>query len=70
MQQPTLKDIETAARRAGIRAALDKYDGNRTLAAEALGVSRSQLYRYLAELGLDDVYQPNPAWPPGPRRRR
>jgi transcriptional regulator with PAS, ATPase and Fis domain/TorA maturation chaperone TorD len=49
---------ETAVVRGGskeedrIREVLDRFDGNRTLAAQALGVSRTTLWRRLKALGL------------------
>jgi DNA-binding NtrC family response regulator len=52
MVSKTLKQIQADASRQAIREAMEAADGNRTLAAELLGVSRSQLYRYLVELGL------------------
>jgi DNA-binding NtrC family response regulator len=42
-----------AAERAAIARALETHQGNRTRAAEALGIHRSTLRRKLAELGLD-----------------
>jgi len=52
MANKTLHQIQADATRRAIAKALDKYDGNRTLAAESLGISRSQFYRYMVELGL------------------
>ena len=33
-----------------IRAALEQHGGSKTLAAKALGISRSRVYRYLARI--------------------
>ena len=44
-----LEDVEAAA----IRAALEAARGNRTLAAERLGIARSTLYEKIRRLGLD-----------------
>jgi DNA-binding NtrC family response regulator len=52
MALQTLKQIQADATRTAIRQALQAADGNRTLAAELLGISRAKLYRHLDELGL------------------
>ena len=52
MANKTLKQVQSDATRKAIAAAIKEHRGNRTLAAEALGVSRSQLYRYMVELGM------------------
>jgi transcriptional regulator of acetoin/glycerol metabolism len=44
--------LETAERHI-IRKALDRHGGNVSHAAEALGISRSALYRRLQKHGLD-----------------
>ncbi|MEZ5365765.1 MAG: sigma 54-interacting transcriptional regulator [Bryobacterales bacterium] len=49
---PPPADQEEAERRR-YEDALDRADGNRTRAAELLGVSRATFYRRLAQLGLD-----------------
>ena len=38
-----------------IRAALDKYEGNRRLASKALGISERTLYRKISDYGLNDL---------------
>jgi two-component system response regulator AtoC len=54
MQPPgsTLGDRRRNAEREALRQALDRVQGNRTLAARILGVSRRTLYNLLAEHGL------------------
>jgi len=52
MAHKTLKQIQADATRAAVRQALAQAQGNRTQAAEILGVSRSQFYRYMVDLGL------------------
>ncbi len=50
--QPGEGSLETVERRA-IEAAVLDSDGNMTRAAEALGISRSTLYRKLEDYGID-----------------
>ena len=50
-----LKDIEKQA----IMAALDKFEGNRTKAAEALGISRRGLQNKLKSYGIPDYGNPD-----------
>lgn len=54
----TIKEAEGGARREAIEDALRQTEGNRTLAAEQLGVSRSQLHRYMRDLGM--IEKPKP----------
>jgi DNA-binding NtrC family response regulator len=50
---PTLEDMSLEdAERALIRAALRRHEGNALLAADALGLSRSAMYRRLDKLGI------------------
>ena len=49
----TLKDLERAA----VEQALEQYDGNRTRAAEALGISVRTLQRKLKSWGMDDTVE-------------
>jgi transcriptional regulator with PAS, ATPase and Fis domain len=48
----SLAQVVADAERAAIRAALQAAHGNKSLAAQALGVSRGTLYEKLAQLGL------------------
>jgi DNA-binding NtrC family response regulator len=48
-----LDDAVRHAERSALLKALDRAEGNRTLAARVLGVSRSTLYTKLKELGID-----------------
>ena len=48
LEEMTLEDVE----RLLIQKALDRYEGNVSHAAKALGLSRSALYRRLASHGL------------------
>jgi len=50
-----LAEIIAAAERAAITAALRTARGQKTAAARALGVSRSQLYEKMAQFGIDAV---------------
>ena len=52
MTHKTLKQAQADATRQAIVEALDLFEGNRTLAAESLGISRRQLHRHLVDLGL------------------
>lgn len=47
-----LKHVRAEATRKAIAQALRSAKGNRTQAAKLLGLSRSQLHRYLADLGI------------------
>jgi len=49
----SLDDILTSIERREILAALHRAHGQRTLAAKALGISRSRLYRRMEALGID-----------------
>ena len=48
----TLKDSVTLFKKSYIREVLNAHDGNRTLAAEALGIQRTYLSRMLKELNI------------------
>jgi len=48
-----LDDVLTAVERREILAALEKANGQRTLAAKLLHISRSRLYRRLEALGIE-----------------
>ena len=48
----TLDDRRRVTEREALREALDRMQGNRTLAARILGISRRSLYNKLAEHGL------------------
>jgi transcriptional regulator of acetoin/glycerol metabolism len=48
MEEMSLEDVEAFL----IRKALDRYERNVTLAARALGLSRSAMYRRLQRYGL------------------
>lgn len=52
MSTTNLKKAQAEATREAVMAALAKTDGNRTQAAELLGISRTQLYRYMRGLRL------------------
>ena len=56
----------SALERRTIQGALAQAAGNRTLAAEWLGISRRTLQRKLKELGLDNASLPPPSSPPNP----
>jgi len=50
--QGTLDERRRGTERQALREALDRVQGNRTMAARILGVSRRTLYNMLAEHGL------------------
>src|SRR5262249_34654389 len=53
VSSPSLEDLSLEdAERALIRAALKRYSGNASAAADALGLSRSAIYRRMEKLGL------------------
>ncbi len=50
---PTLKDAKDAAEKAVIERALKYTGGNRTLAAELLGIHRTGIHQKMKKYGLD-----------------
>jgi DNA-binding NtrC family response regulator len=61
--QPSLDQTLMHIERREIVAALKKANGQRTLAAQLLGISRSRLYRRMEALGID----PREPGLPGPQ---
>ncbi len=51
----TLQAIQQQSERDAIVAALDETNGNKTLAARRLGISRASLYEKMAALGIDSA---------------
>lgn len=51
---PIYVELLHEVERAHVLKILRRYDGNKTLAASALGISRSRLYRKLKEYGALD----------------
>jgi transcriptional regulator with PAS, ATPase and Fis domain len=49
-----LKDIMERLEKVVVQAALQRYEGNRTQCARALGISRQALITKIARLGLND----------------